>query len=155
MRLLEEIKAYLPFNEQEEMDKNLILDCLTQGKNVLHRENLEAHLTASAWVVNLQRTKVLMVYHNIYDSWSWMGGHADGEEDLLQVAIKEVQEESGLQTVHPVIPEIFSLEVLTVDGHLKNGKYVSSHLHLNLTYLLEADEAAQLSIKADENSGVA
>ena len=155
MRLLEEIKAYLPFNEQEEMDKNLILDCLTQGKNVLHRENLEAHLTASAWVVNLQRTKVLMVYHNIYDSWSWMGGHADGEEDLLQVAIKEVQEESGLQTVHPVTPEIFSLEVLTVDGHLKNGKYVSSHLHLNLTYLLEADEAAQLSIKADENSGVA
>ena len=50
---------------------------------------------------------------------------------------------------------IFSIEILTVDGHIKRGKYVPSHLHLNVTYLLEADEAEVLHIKQDENSGVA
>ena len=95
-----------------------------------------------------------MVYHNIYHSWSWLGGHADGETDLLAVAIREVKEEAGISDVRPVSEEIFSLESLTVDGHVKKGRYVSSHLHLNVTYLLEADEADVLRIKPDENSGV-
>ena len=95
-----------------------------------------------------------MVYHNIYNSWSWMGGHADGETDLLSVAIREVKEEAGISNVRPVSEEIFSLESLTVDGHVKKGNYVSSHLHLNITYLLEADSEEQVSVKADENSGV-
>ena len=112
-------------------------------------------MTASAWVVNKDRSKVLMIYHNIYNSWSWLGGHADGETDLLAVAIREVREEAGIAHVYPVLEEIFSLESLTVDGHIKKGKYVSSHLHLNITYLLEADPEEHLSIKEDENSGVA
>ena len=85
----------------------------------------------------------------------WLGGHADGETDLLSVAIREVKEEAGISNVHPVSEEIFSMESLTVDGHVKKGKYVSSHLHFNITYLLEADPEEAVSIKADENSGVA
>ena len=96
-----------------------------------------------------------MVYHNIYDSWSWLGGHADGETDLLAVAVREVKEEAGISEVHPLTEKIFSMESLTVDGHVKNGRYVSSHLHLNITYLLEADSEETVSIKEDENSGVA
>ena len=95
-----------------------------------------------------------MAYHNIYDSWAWLGGHADGEEDLLKVALREVREESGVQNSRPVTDGIFSLEVLTVDGHVKKGAYVSSHLHLNVTYLIEADEHDPVFIKPDENSGV-
>ena len=95
-----------------------------------------------------------MVYHNIYDSWSWLGGHADGETDLLAVAVREVKEEAGISEVHPLTEKIFSMESLTVDGHVKNGRYVSSHLHLNITYLLEADSEETVSIKEDENSGV-
>ena len=95
-----------------------------------------------------------MAYHNIYDSWSWLGGHADGETALLAVAIREVKEEAGISGVRPVSEGIFSLESLTVDGHVKRGKYVSSHLHLNVTYLLEADPEEQVFVKEDENSGV-
>ena len=95
-----------------------------------------------------------MAYHNIYDSWSWLGGHADGEEDLLSVAMKEAREEAGIRNVRPVSDEIFSLEVLTVDGHVKRDRYVSSHLHLNVTYLLEADEEEGLHVREGENSGV-
>lgn len=152
--ILEELKQYKPFNEQEEKDKEFMIDCLTQCDNIFSRENKMVHMTASAWVVNPKRDKVLMIHHNIYNSWSWLGGHADGEEDLLHVAIREVREESGVTNVRPVSDKIYSIEVLTVDGHVKNGEYVSSHLHLNITYLLEADENQSLSVKADENSGV-
>lgn len=154
-KLIENIKNYKPFHEQEEMDKFLILDWIMKNENAFSRENTVAHMTASAWVVNKDRNKVLMVYHNIYNSWSWLGGHADGETDLLAVALREVKEEAGITNVHPVSEEIFSMESLTVDGHVKKGRYVSSHLHLNITYLLEADSEECVSIKADENSGVA
>ena len=152
--LIKQIEAYTPFNEQELRDKEQILAFLRSGAELRTRENTAAHLTASAWVVSPDRSQVVMVYHNLYQSWSWMGGHADGEADLLQVAKKEVMEECGLTELRVVSPEIFSLEVLCVDGHEKKGKYLSSHLHLNVTYLFEADPSQLLRIKPDENSGV-
>lgn len=153
-KLIEQMERYQPYNEQEERDKQVILGELRKNEAVFSRESELAHMTASAWIVNEDMTRVLMVYHNIYNSWSWLGGHADGEEDLLKVAIKEAKEESGLQNVRPVSEAIFSIETLTVDGHEKKGRYVPSHLHLNVTYLLMADESEKLRIKEDENSGV-
>lgn len=97
----------------------MILGWIRNNENAFSRENTVAHITASAWVVNKDRSKVLMVYHNIYNSWSWLGGHADEETDLLSVAIREVKEEAGISNVRPVSEEIFSLESLTVDGHVK------------------------------------
>ena len=155
MEIYEQIKAYRPWNEQERQDQVLILDFLRKNSDAFYRTNLLAHMTASAWVVNPQRSKVLMVYHRLYDSWSWAGGHADGEEDLLAVALREVREETGVQRLRPVTEEIYSLEVLTVDGHEKHGQYVPSHLHLNVTYLLEAEEDQPLRVCEAENSGVA
>ena len=154
-QLITQIENYIPFNEQEVRDKAQILEFLRSGAELITRENPVAHMTASAWVVSPDRKQVIMVYHNLYQSWSWMGGHADGDWDLLRVAKKEVMEECGLQELTVVSPEIFSLEVLCVDGHEKRGKYLSSHLHLNVTYLFEADPAQSLRIKPVENSGVA
>lgn len=154
MKLAEKLESYVPYNEQEEKDKEFILQCLKHQDHIFTRENEMVHMTASAWIVNLERTKVLMAYHKIYDSWAWLGGHADGETDLLKVALKEVKEESGLKNVRPVSEDVYSLEVLTVNGHVKKGEYVSSHLLLNVTYLLEADEEEVLAVKPDENSGV-
>ena len=155
MGIYEQIKAYRPWNEQERQDQAVILAFLDKNPDAFYRTNLLAHMTASAWVVNPQRSKVLMVYHRLYDSWSWAGGHADGEEDLLAVALREVREETGVQRLRPVTEEIYSLEVLTVDGHEKHGRYVPSHLHLNVTYLLEAEEDQPLRVCEAENSGVA
>ena len=153
--LIDKLENYKPYNEQEAADRGEILRQLKSFPDIFTRENLNAHMTASSWIVNPARTKVLMVYHNIYDSWSWTGGHADGETDLLAAALREAKEETGITKVRPVTEDIYSLEILTVDGHVKHGKYVSSHLHLNVTYLLEADEDEILHKKDDENSGVA
>ena len=81
MTLMEQLSAYIPYNEQEARDRVLLLDCLRREPEVLTRQNALAHFTASAWIVNPARTRVLMAYHNIYHSWSWLGGHADGESD--------------------------------------------------------------------------
>ena len=151
----EQIALYDPFNEQEERDKELILGFMDSHEDVFLRSCLAAHMTASAWVTDSKRENILMAYHNIYNSWAWLGGHADGEEDLASVAVREVMEESGIKNVRLLSDDIFSLESLTVDGHIKKGRYVSSHLHLNVTYLIEADETEPLRIKKDENSAVA
>lgn len=154
MTLLTDLKNYQPFNEQEAADVKEMIYRLETGEELFLRSNLAEHFTASAWVVNPARDKVLMAYHRIYDSWAWLGGHADGDHDLLHVALKEVTEESGVKAT-PVTDQIYSVEILTVDGHEKKGKYVPSHLHLNVTYLLEADDSLPIRPKEDENKAVA
>ena len=154
MSIVEEIGNYEPCCGQEARDKAVILAFLAKNPDAFLRSNPIAHMTASAWIVNPERTKTVMVYHRIYDSWSWTGGHADGETDLLAVALREAREETGLKNVRVVDGRIFSLEVLTVDGHEKQGEYVPSHLHLNVTYLLEADEGEELRVCEEENAGV-
>ena len=155
MSLRDDILAFVPQNEQEQMDKGELLKWLDSGVDIFSRSCNAAHLTASGWVVSPDRKKVLMAYHNLYDSWAWLGGHADGETDLRAVAQREILEESGLEAVKPLGKGIFSLEILTVEGHEKREKYVPCHLHLNVTYLFEADPGAPLRCKPDENKAVA
>lgn len=152
--LLERIEAFVPLNEQEARDREVMCLALKQLDMPLTRDNPFAHFTASAWIVNPAATRVLMVWHNIYQSWSWTGGHADGEADLLKTALREAREETGLQRVWPVSEKIYSLEILPVQAHFKRGRFVSAHLHLNITYLLMADDTQPLRAKPDENSGV-
>ncbi len=153
MTIFDQLRAYQPFNGQEQADRALMLRYGALFDDLFTRENPLAHLTASSWIVNPARTKTLMAYHNLYASWAWLGGHADGMEDLLAVALKEAGEESGV-TARPVSREIFSLEILGVAGHVRRGQYVPAHLHLNVTYLLEAEETQALREKPDENSAV-
>jgi len=155
MNLQEMINDFSPSCEQELHDKRLMLNYIHLFGDILSRNNETVHFTASAWIVNPSRTKVLMIYHNIYNSWSWTGGHADGDENLLRVALREVQEETGLNLLTPVSELPISLEILPVCAHFRKGKYVAPHLHLNLTYLLEADENLPIRCNPAENSAVA
>lgn len=211
MALYQNIASYHPFNEQEAADRHVMLRALKTNRFCFDRKS-QAHFTCSAWVVNPEKTQTIMVFHNIYNSWSWIGGHADGCSDLAAVALRELREETGVEHARIVSPwecvgrssrrlnggqktkasvtkisnetvsanalpngtasankipnevvnatapspasPLFSLEVLTVDGHEKNNRYISSHLHLNVTYLVEVDPSEALRIKPDENSGV-
>lgn len=156
MALIDDIHAYRPVNEQEQADKLVILRALENDPNCFDR-SAQAHMACSIWTVDPTLTQTLLVYHNIYDSWSWIGGHADGERDLAAVALRELSEETGManaQLVDCGPGGVYSIEVLTVDGHVKRGEYVSSHLHLNVTYLAVADPREAVRMKPDENSGV-
>ena len=129
MALIDDIRAYEPFNEQEAVDRLAILRALADDPHVFDR-SAPAHMACSIWTV---------------------------DPDLARVALRELEEETGVAGARlvPCGPGgIFSLEVLTVDGHEKRGRYVGSHLHLNVTYLAVASPEEPLRVKPDENSGV-
>ena len=152
---VDEIRAYTPQNEQEAADQRLILEYIRLfPDNILTRDNEIAHLSSSGFVVNADGTRVLMAHHNIYRVWAWTGGHADGEGDLLSVALWEAREETGVEHIRPLSPAIASLDILPVWGHVKRGKWVPSHQHLNVSYLLVADERDALQIREGESSRV-
>ncbi|MBQ3509273.1 MAG: A/G-specific adenine glycosylase [Peptococcaceae bacterium] len=152
--LREQIVAYEPENDVEQQYKEEILrqwDCT--GDEIFERPD-EGHFTASSIILNPAMDKMLMVYHNIYQSMGWTGGHADGAQNLLQKAMDEAKEETGIQEVYPLCSEILSLDILPVHSHKKRGRLVSAHRHYNVTYGLIAPEKQKLTIKPDENSEV-
>lgn len=149
---LEQFRTPLP---AEENDRRLILEYARKNPvGILTRESELYHMTASSMVINQAFDKVLMAYHNIYDSWAWTGGHADGEDDLMKLAVREAQEETGIQTLKALFPLPVSVEILHVPAHIKRGRQISTHLHLNVTYALIGDENEPLSAKPDENARV-
>ena len=154
--LLKLLENYRPGDPREEADKALMLECCRlYGPAVLTREALAAHITSSAFVMSPDRRWVLMAWHNIYRSWAWTGGHADGDGRLLEVALREAREETGVTGLEPLGEGPASIEVIPVPRHQKRGREVAAHLHLNVSFLLLAPrEGQRLSVKPDENSGV-
>lgn len=156
MPYIQQIRQFKPLTDSEKSDKQVILDYLSLiGDDILSRRSQLAHLTSSGFILNPSMTKTLMVHHNIYQTWAWTGGHADGDRDLLKIAIKEAKEEAGLKRISPLVGDMLSLDILTVKGHYKRGEYVSAHLHLSAAYVLIAEEDEELTVKPDENSDVA
>ena len=159
--LSKQLTSYAPFNEQEENDKKMILEYISLHSKIyssplsilLYRGNTLAHFSSSALVVNKTKDKILVVNHNILGGWIYPGGHADGEEYLLSVAIREVEEETGIKA-GPLDDDIFGIQTVPIPGHTKEGKYVSPHIHFDVIYLLEADDTLPLTSKPDENTGV-
>lgn len=153
---IDKIRAYVPRDGQEAADREMILDYIARFPDtILTRENKIAHITSSGFVVNGDASKVLMAHHNIFRVWAWTGGHADGETDLLSVALREAREETGAVHILPLSTEIASVDILPVWGHVKRGEYVCAHQHLNVSYLLVADEKDPLQNREGENSQVA
>jgi len=156
MDYLEALRAYQPQSPAEEADLAQILRCIELWPDtILTRENTHCHMTASGFVLSPDGRWVLMAHHNIYKVWAWTGGHADGERDLLSVALREAREETGAAHIRPLSTQIASVEILPVWGHVKRGVYVPSHLHLNVSYLLTADREGPLTVREGENTGVA
>ena len=154
MNIKDLFETYKPKNEQESRDKDLILAFIDRNPDALERTNLAAHITASAFVVNPNFDQIVFAFHHIYQSWAWVGGHADGNPDLLDVAVREAREETGLKSIIPYDSNIFTLDVIYVHNHIKKGMYVPDHLHLNATYLLIADDKEIPKHNPDEHQDV-
>ena len=154
MDFIESIEQFIPFNEQEERDKTILLSFAKENRDtVLLRENAVAHITSSGFLMNERLSKVLLIHHNIRNVWAWIGGHADGEADLFQVAIREAKEETGVVTIRPLSQDIASLDILPVAAHRRKGKYVNAHLHLSVAYILICQEEEKIRPKLSENTG--
>ena len=149
------IADFTPRDGREEAERRAILALVAQHGDALLSRSFElAHFTSSSIIVSRDHQKTLMAYHKIYQSWAWTGGHNDGDADFLAVALREAREETGIRTLAPLRDGPASVEVLPVWAHVKRGAWVPSHLHLNVSYLFEADEREPLRVAEDENSAV-
>ena len=149
------LSRFVPGDAREESEQREILRLIArEGDAILSRESALFHMTASSIIVSPDRTRTLMAYHRIYDSWAWTGGHADGERDFEAIAMREAQEETGICGLRRLGAGIASMEILPVWAHVRRGVQVPSHLHLNVSFLFEADEREPLRIAEDENSAV-
>jgi 8-oxo-dGTP pyrophosphatase MutT (NUDIX family)/HD superfamily phosphodiesterase len=150
------IQRYVPFNEQEIIDKQTMLDFIDSFDDVVTRNNTFGHFTASAFVVNDHRTHALMLHHNIMGDFIYPGGHADGEYDLYSAALREVEEETGLKVDPMFDKQIFAIQAAPVKGHIKNGKYVSAHIHYDVLFVFRAknEDMKKIRVLESENSQV-
>lgn len=152
--MIKQLKEYKPQDIFEVEDKKYMLELYDKYGEKLFERFKYFHFSSSAVVFNEDLTKVLFIYHKIYDSWSWMGGHMDSEYDFYEVAKKEVFEESGAENILPIFKTPVSIEILPVWYHIKDDKPISSHMHLNVTYAFSAKEDEQLEVNKEETKGV-
>ena len=111
----------------------------------LLRSCLPGHLTGSAWIISPDRTRTLLTHHRKLDKWLQLGGHADGDPDLLAVALREAREESGLTRLRPL-----ALEPFDVDRHrIPERKAEPAHWHYDLRFMIEADPEAPLVVSSE------
>ena len=153
MEIIYAIRKFEPFDQEENYEKEYLLKFIETHDDYLTRENIFGHITASAFVVNESHNKFLAVYHIINNGWMYLGGHADGNPNLLEVAKREVFEESG---VHAKVlsEDIFAIQNAVAKNHIKNGKHVHFHTHFDVMYLMEAKESEVLSYAKSESKGV-
>lgn len=155
MYYIDDLERFVPASDQEQAEWELTLKLAKESpKSILERHSKAYHMTSSGLIMNQTLDKILMVHHNIYKTWAWTGGHADGDDDLLKVAIKEGKEETGLQNLKVLSDRIATVDILPVYAHIKKGQAVPTHLHLNVSYVLIADENEPLVVNQAENSGV-
>ena len=153
--LLAEIAAFIPYTQDEAHARERLLALIeAHGDHILDRDCEAGHITCSGFILSPDLTQTLMAYHLVYRSVGWTGGHADGDPDLLGVALREAREETSVTTLYPLTRRILSIDILPVPPHEKHGKPVPAHLHYNVTYGLIAPVSQHIAAKPDENRDV-
>lgn len=119
-----------------------------QHPDCFERSLLHAHVTGSAWVVNPGRDKALLMHHKKLDRWFQPGGHADGDNDILRVALKETEEETGLPAaaIRLIDQQVFDVDVHTIPATPREPR----HRHFDIRFLLEVDD--QIPVPGNDES---
>lgn len=155
INFIQMVTNYQPSCAQEAEDRQTILRYAhLAGPGVLERSDSIAHVTSSAFVLDTSLSHVLLVRHSLRGSWSWPGGHADGNPDLLAVAVQECREETGVIQLTPLSEQMASLDIFPVPAHQKNGTYVGAHLHFSVGFCLICDRRQPLRPCLGENTAV-
>lgn len=145
---MEILKQFTPLSEEEKQYKNKMLQLYeSKGEKAFSRNNLEAHFTASAWIINSITQEILLLHHKKLNKWLQPGGHADGEKDLEKVARKEVYEETGLKNL-----QLISKKVYDIDIHLiPENKGIPEHYHYDVRFAYFCERKEETKINSESN----
>jgi 8-oxo-dGTP pyrophosphatase MutT (NUDIX family) len=143
--LLEKLDAYTSF-DQAEARMYTILERFVQANPRCFERSLDiGHITGSAWIVDMDKTHVLLTHHRKLDRWLQLGGHADGDPNILNVAWREAREESGLEQVKPASENIYDVDVHAIPASSKEP----AHFHYDVRFLFTANRHTPLIISGE------
>jgi 8-oxo-dGTP pyrophosphatase MutT (NUDIX family) len=132
--LIHLLNNYNPDNKSEQQAKNIIESFVEKNTNCFERENLNGHITASCWLVCPNKARVLLTHHKKLDLWLQLGGHCDGDSEVLNVALNEAREESGISNIMPLSNKIFDIDVHPIPTYKKTPQ----HIHYDIRFLIQA-----------------
>ena len=146
--LLNKLQAYSPEFEIEKEFRASFLSFIETNTDCFERSLQEGHITGSAWILNAAHDKALLTHHQKLNRWLQLGGHADGECDVMQVALKEAKEESGLTQLKLLSETIFDIDIHTIPGRENEPE----HLHYDIRFLFEADDSEKLVLSSESKA---
>ena len=147
-KALDLLQKYNPTEIDEIKFKKDIILFIKQNNHCFERTHKVGHITSSAWVLNKDRNQAILTHHAKLGDWYQLGGHCDGDPDILQVALKEAKEESGILNIEPIMNEIFDIDIHPIP---KNSKE-EAHYHYDIRFLLQvkSDEDLQINRESKE-----
>jgi 8-oxo-dGTP pyrophosphatase MutT (NUDIX family) len=134
-----------PFPEEEIFKKDFLR--LLENPRAFFRDHLPGHITASSWIINENANKALLTHHAKLNRWLQPGGHADGDEDILGVAMKEAIEETGLRTLSIVTPAIFDLDIHPIPARSD----FPAHLHYDIRVLMKGSDTEKFKVTLESH----
>jgi 8-oxo-dGTP pyrophosphatase MutT (NUDIX family) len=146
--LLDKLRAHRPADAREAEMTARLAQFVAAHSDCFERSLLEGHVTGSAWIVDRERAHALLTHHRKLNKWLQLGGHADGDPDILRVSLREAREESNLDSVRPVSERIFDVDIHAIPARGAEP----AHLHYDVRFLLEADRAAPLVVSHESRA---
>ena len=143
--LLEQLRAHEAHDAHELGMLQRIFDFVRAHENCAERSLLEGHLTGSAWIVDEDFSHALLTHHRKLDLWVQLGGHVEGEQEMLAASWREAREESGLSRVEPLIDRIFDVDVHAIPERPGEPR----HFHYDIRFLFRADRQHELTISSE------
>ncbi len=144
-KLITELKNYKPFDDEEKLMLEKFIFLVETNKDCFQSYCYPEHITACAWIIDKNYSHLLFTHHKKLDKWLQLGGHADGEENLLNVATREAKEESGLTSIEVITRDIFSIDIHPIPA--RND--VQSHYHYDVRYFFKADKNEKLVVSSE------
>lgn len=144
--LIKQLQDYHPYDNLESSFIAKFLELL-QKENCYTRQNLEAHITASAWITDPERNSVLLLHHAKLNRWLQPGGHSDGNENLEEVVHKEVSEETGISDCKFIQSTLFDIDIHTIPVY----KNIPEHDHYDVRFLMEAPAGSKILKNSESN----
>ena len=143
--ILEKLRRHRGFDIYEEAMVEKTIEFIEANPDCFERTLTIGHVTASAWVIDLKTQKALLTHHSKLDAWFQLGGHCDGNSDVLAAAKREVIEESGLEEIMVYSPFVFDVDV----HQIPENKREAAHWHYDIRFLLEADSSKPLVVSSE------
>lgn len=140
--LLDLLKVFQPFDDTEVNARERILNFVINNEIVFGKENIDGHITGSAWILDFERQSVLLTHHSKANKWFQLGGHSETNETIFETALREAKEESGLTTLKSLSDEIYGINI----EKIPERKSEKEHFHFDIFFIFEADKEEKLII---------